>query len=45
MQKVETLLPDCYYHIYNRGNNREALFLEKKITFTFLIYIRSISIQ
>jgi REP element-mobilizing transposase RayT len=36
MQKVETLLPDCYYHIYNRGNNREALFFEKENYLYFL---------
>lgn len=22
--------PDCYYHIYNRGNNREPIFLEEE---------------
>ncbi|HSG41990.1 MAG TPA: hypothetical protein VLA72_02435 [Anaerolineales bacterium] len=24
------LVPDMYYHIYNRGNNRENLFLEER---------------
>ena len=24
------LLPGVYYHIYNRGNNREDLFIEKR---------------
>ncbi len=23
-------LPDCYFHIYNRGNNRENIFLEER---------------
>jgi len=28
--KYESLLPDHFYHIYNRGNNREDLFIEEK---------------
>lgn len=28
--KYESLLPDRFYHIYNRGNNREDLFFEEK---------------
>ncbi len=27
---VATLQPGTYYHIYNRGNNRENLFLENR---------------
>jgi REP element-mobilizing transposase RayT len=30
MQKLEPLQPSKYYHIYNRGNNRENLFIEEK---------------
>lgn len=26
----EPLEPDCFYHIYNRGNNEENIFLEEK---------------
>jgi putative transposase len=26
MQKMTPLTPGCYYHIYNRGNNREPIF-------------------
>jgi len=29
MQTLEPLEPDSYYHIYNRGNNRENLFREE----------------
>jgi len=29
-KKLKTpLLPDCYYHIYNRGNNRERIFFQE----------------
>lgn len=31
MSKIETPLKEnCFYHIYNRGNNRENLFLEER---------------
>ena len=30
MQSLPALLPGHYYHIYNRGNNRENLFREEK---------------
>ena len=30
MEELEHLRPDCYYHIYNRGNNRENLFWEEE---------------
>ena len=28
MTKKQPLIPDAYYHIYNRGNNREDIFVE-----------------
>ncbi|HDL19371.1 MAG TPA: transposase [Bacteroidetes bacterium] len=28
MQKVDSFYPNCFYHIYNRGNNRENIFIE-----------------
>jgi len=34
--KYETLKEDCYYHIYNRGNNKEDIFLEEINYFYFL---------
>jgi len=30
MSASTPLIPGCYYHIYNRGNNREDLFREKR---------------
>src|SRR4051812_27981056 len=30
MSKPISLQPGCYYHIYNRGNNRANLFLEER---------------
>ena len=30
MKKLEPLQPGKYYHIYNRGNNRENLFIEER---------------
>lgn len=36
MQKAEKLLPGYFYHIYNRGNNRENIFFEEKNYFYFL---------
>lgn len=30
MSSPEALIPGQYYHIYNRGNNREILFRETK---------------
>ncbi len=30
MQKVEKLWPGFFYHIFNRGNNRENIFYEEK---------------
>lgn len=34
--KYEILIEDSFYHIYNRGNNRENLFLEEENYFYFL---------
>ena len=34
--KYEALKSEQYYHIYNRGNNREDIFLEEKNYFYFL---------
>ena len=34
--KYEPLRSEQYYHIYNRGNNREDIFLEEKNYFYFL---------
>lgn len=28
--------PNCYYHIYNRGNNKEAIFLDEQDYWNFL---------
>jgi putative transposase len=30
MNTTNSLQPGCYYHIYNRGNNRENLFYEER---------------
>ncbi len=34
--KQEPFLPDRFYHIYNRGNNRENIFIEEKNYHYFL---------
>jgi putative transposase len=37
------LQPGCYYHIYNRGNNRENIFFEKENYSYFLkLYFKHI---
>jgi putative transposase len=36
MQKVVKLEPGKFYHIYNRGNNKENIFLEEKNYYYFL---------
>ncbi len=36
LNTYEQLIPGEYYHIYNRGNNREDIFLEDKNYFYFL---------
>ena len=28
MEKQDILEPDCFYHIFNRGNNKENLFID-----------------
>ena len=43
MSKPVSLQLGCYYHIYNRGNNRENLFLEERNYHHFLkLYARYI---
>lgn len=40
---IESLHPGCFYHIYNRGNNRDKLFLENRNYYYFLdCYIKYI---
>lgn len=39
MQK-ETLEADQFYHIYNRGNNREDIFIEERNYNFFLIRLK-----
>jgi putative transposase len=36
MIKSTPLVPGCYYHIYNRGNNRENIFHEQKNYYYFI---------
>jgi REP element-mobilizing transposase RayT len=37
------LRPDCYYHIYSRGNNRENLFVEERNYVYFMqLYVKYI---
>lgn len=36
MQIIDPLVPVQFFHIYNRGNNRENIFLEEKNYFYFL---------
>jgi REP element-mobilizing transposase RayT len=36
MAKPSPLLPGCYYHIYNRGNNGDDIFLEERNHHYFL---------
>ncbi len=44
MSKPAPLQPGGYYHIYNRGNNRENLFLEERIYRHFLtLYARYVA--
>jgi len=40
MEKYDILEPDCFYHIYNRGNNKEDLFLEPENYSHFLNLIK-----
>ncbi|MCI4443588.1 MAG: transposase [Lentimicrobium sp.] len=41
MEKYDILESDCFYHIYNRGNNKEDLFLELENYFHFLKLIKT----
>ncbi len=44
MQKLPPLAPSRYYHIYNRGNNRENIFFEERNYNYFLdLYAKYIS--
>jgi REP element-mobilizing transposase RayT len=38
--KSETFELGCYYHIYNRGNNNENIFIEEKNYSYFLQLLR-----
>ena len=38
--KYEPLIPDRYYHIFNRGNNRENIFIEERNYDYFLLLIQ-----
>jgi len=33
------MIPDAFYHIYKRGNNRQEIFLERK---NYLFFLRKI---
>ena len=35
--EIELIEPDCYYHIYNRGINRQPIFLSEDHYYKFLI--------
>ena len=38
-RRVTPFLPDQYYHFYNRGNNRQAVFFERD---NYLYYLRGL---
>ena len=38
-RRIISFTPDCYYHIYNRGNNRQTIFFE---TDNYLYFLRGI---
>lgn len=38
--KYEKIQPDCYYHIFNKGNNGENLFIEEMNYYHFLRLIQ-----
>ena len=40
MEKYDVLEPDTFYHIYNRGNNKEDLFIEHENYLHFLKLIK-----
>ena len=35
-----TFQPDRYYHLYNRGNNRDRIFFERENSLHFLRLVR-----
>ncbi len=41
MEKQDVLEHDCFYHIFNRGNNKENLFIEDENYFHFLKLIKN----
>jgi REP element-mobilizing transposase RayT len=41
MEKYDILEPDCFYHIYNRGNNKENLFIDDENYIHFLKLIKT----
>ena len=41
MEKYDILEPDCFYHIYNRGNNKENLFIADENYIHFLKLIKT----
>ncbi|WP_395045217.1 transposase [Flavobacterium sp.] len=41
MEKQDILEPDCFYHIFNRGNNKENLFIEDENYLHFLKLIKN----
>ena len=45
MEKYDVLEPDCFYHIYNRGNNKENLFIEHENYLHFLKLIKTHLVQ
>ena len=43
MEVISTLQPGCYYHLYNRGNNRENIFFEERNCDYFLrLYLKHV---
>ena len=43
--KYEPLQEDCYYHIFNRGNNKQHIFFETKNYYHFLNLIKKYLIE
>jgi len=41
MEKQDLLEPDCFYHIFNKGNNKENLFIEDENYLHFLKLIKN----
>lgn len=42
MEKYDVLEPDHFFHIYNRGNNKEDLFIENDNYLHFLKLVKNI---